>query len=661
MNKKKSIFTITIYLVILLAVIGVFVFYSVSSNNKNIIRCYVTTQDIKPGTTIDSNVLATSFTQTEVHSSYKDEVEKYGGSLITNSDYMLNKQSAGLIPAGTVLSTSFFQTIKDTNKYPEYTNPQFITMPVKTDTLPADGFTKDEEISVIGYMNMELSNSSEDKTSTNWVGILTNKAKVYSTITDETNTVTNVVLVVEKEVYPKLLLASKSASVYYLKGAISDMSEVEGDIVNAIYQSTGLVSNQVFELNATIIGTDTGNIKKVELPELGNKDTTNHLPILSVPEGFSLNLSWTGSPVQAFVKHYGFNGNKGNYYGAYSYANGEAAKKIIYNQSYAEHSFANNFEDEGYYEIEFYANDGSFIKKTLFAIEKENVKWTLEKNATVLIDSYNENSLISLDGYSLEFKGYKEYFKNIDALKDFYETATFNIADLYNKKNPASQTNSINVLISNGAFVLNEDETIGTIFGEDITSMSIVLPYGDTHVTLPLVYFVNVVKSVKDSSNNDIKIDKKMTSAQYNELRKYIETSSQSEFSNKYTYSQMETILNALNAILVENEAGIGLFSNYGEESASDTNYKYTTISYIVRWFLTGKPLSRETYNSIYNTIYSYNDNTNEWTRNNNVEFKLYINNYDIDIEIVNKTDNIVSSSQETTNVPTTVTAKDGE
>lgn len=585
MNKKKTILTVTIYLLCLVAVIGVFVFYNANQTEKSKTRCYITTTDIEAGTLIDTNVLAVSFKQDEVHQSYKDTITSYGANLIVDASSIVNKQTAGFIPAGSIITDKMFVSMKDEIVYDGISNPQYITLPVSTDALPAEGFTPGQRVSVIGLMSLaDLSQTElvENATET-WVGILTNKAEVFGVITDETEMVTNVILVVEKDVYATLLISAGMANLYYLNGEVDNISEVQSDIIKSIYQSTGLTTTQDFEIMVNDNSFDNKykdyklNIEKDEDAEISN------LQILQLGESNSIDLSWTGSPVNAFIKHYSLDGSKGKNYGSYSYAATDSSKKIYYDSNSEEHSLAISLDSgaksgEGYYEIKFYNKDNEFIGKTNFVIEGTPRQWIKTgAGVKVSLTTYDETALVNNvkqtvtfvtpDKYSIDFKLTKDYFSNIGALMDYKETITFN--------ENAEKLNA-------NQYIIDTSHSIAKLFGLDIYNI-VLREQKDGYVPVD----VNIFQRVEYEE-----IDYDVTTAQLDKLRNYLGSNldnntlkqklnfSDGETGYTISYSSMEQLLNVLESLQEQ------------ELLYNETTLKRTTISYFLRFLITGEDMT---------------------------------------------------------------------
>lgn len=584
MNKKKTLITVTIYLVCLLAVIGIFTFYNANQVNKSLVKCYITTTDVEAGTVIDSNVISTSFRLEDVHLSDKERTESYGGQLITTSSYMMKKQAVSYIPAGTVLTTKMINDVKVEEGVPGYTNPQFITMPVSTIGMPAVGFAKDANFSIIGSMSLSDLAQSEDYQnigSETWVGVLTNKAKVYTTVTDDADKITHVILIVEANVLPKLIVASEKATLYYLEGTINNISEVQSDIIKSIYESAGLTTTQPFELTLT-----DGNRKTYDLEVLKSvKDTPEYIEILDLGQNNPLKITWTGSPVNAYVRHYNLDGTKGSFYGSYSYAASDANKKINYDSNYEEHSFATQFystddksmSSEGYYEIEFYNQDKSFVGKTCFIVETTSRQWIYNENngIKVAINESESNSIMFVTPGDFETSYFrtKEYFSKIPALSNYFETVSFTDSNIF-------QTN----------FVVDNDKLLGKLAGKDISGINFSIMVDGQTVSIPLYYRV-------DSS----KIDYQITATQTQTLRKILNsTISDTQLIEKgYTYNSLQALLNTLNA-LMEDNPNIFYYENNGD-------LEYTDISKIARYLICKEAMSKEEFMEMFGLMYQIN------------------------------------------------------
>lgn len=584
MNKKKTLITVTIYLVCLLAVIGIFVFYNTNQVNKSLVKCYITTTDVEAGTVIDSNVLSTSFRLEDVHLSDKERAESYGGQLITTSSYMMNKQAVSYIPAGTVLSTKMINDVKVEEGVLGYTNPQFITMPVSTIGMPAEGFTKDANFSIIGSMSLSDLAQSEDYQnigSETWVGVLTNKAKVYTTVTDDADKITHVILIVEANVLPKLIVASEKATLYYLEGTINNISEVQSDIIKSIYESAGLTTTQPFELTLT-----DGNRETYDLEVLKSvEDTPKYIEILDLGQNNPLKITWTGSPVNAYVRHYNLDGTKGSFYGSYSYAASDANKKINYDSNYEEHSFATQFystddksmSSEGYYEIEFYNQDKSFVGKTCFIVETTSRQWIYNEDngIKVTINESESNSImfVTPGDFEASYSRTKEYFSKIPALSNYSETVSFTDGNIF-------QTN----------FVVDNDKLLGKLAGKDISGINFSIMVDGQTVSIPLYYRV-------DSS----KIDYQITATQTQTLRKILNsTISDAQLIEKgYTYNSLQALLNTLNA-LMEDNPNIFYYENNGD-------LEYTDISKIARYLICKEAMSKEEFMEMFGLMYQIN------------------------------------------------------
>lgn len=598
MNKKKTIISIAIYLACLAVVICVFLFYTSNQSNKSKTTCYIATQDIVAGTVVDTNLVTSSFKQETIHNSSKDLAEEYQSTVVTEASTIINKQSVGFIPKGTILTNRMFQSINDVVEYPDFDNPQYITLPVTTESMPAEGFVKDSKISIIGLLSMSDLSSTElaDKTSETWVGILTNKALVYSTIKDETKTVTNVILVVEKDVYPTLLISSNNAKIFYLKGVVNDISEVQSDVIKTIYESTGLITiEQDFKLMAT--DTTVNHTEYTLTFTESNDEKLNNLNIIYVGEGNSLNISWNGSPTRAFIKHYNLtDGRKGVFYGSYSYAATDSKKKINYNSNLEEHSFAVSFDKEGFYEISFYNQDSSFVGKTTFVVESKIYSWRTkdssetsdvakidagsikigmiqeEKNGiTYVIPEYSATN----HEYEITCQLVKEYFKKIDSLKNYTETIQFE-----------SALNGNNIYTTE--YVIDKKEKIGCFLGDTIKDVNIILTIDGVEVSVPLFYKIA-----------DAGIDYSATSDQIAELRGYLNaTIDDNSINEKYTYSELESLLAQLEEI-----------KDYLYDEADESNRNYTILSYLLRFVLVKQDMTLEEFVNLHNQLYIVSDN----------------------------------------------------
>lgn len=576
MNKKKTILTVTIYLVCLVAVIGIFIFYNANQTEQNKTRCYITTTNIEAGTLIDTNVLAVSFKQDEVHVSYKETLNSYGANLISDASTIVNKQTAGFIPAGSIITDKMFITMQEEIVYDGISNPQYITLPVMTDAIPAEGFEAGQRVSVIGLMSMaDLSQTELVEAATEtWVGILTNRAEVFSVITDETGVITNVVLVVEKDVYATLLISASTAKLYYLDGEVENISEVQSDVIKSIYQSTGLTTTQDFEITVseTVTEKKYDNFKlKIDKDE--DAEITN-LQILQLGSSNSVVLSWTGTPVNAFVKHYDLEGKKGCNYGSYSYASTDYLKKIYYDSNSEEHKLAIELEStpkggEGYYEIKFYDKDNKFVGKTHFVIEGDSKEWISKSTGVkVAMNKYSKGSTdyVTAEKYIIDYSLRKEYFDKIEALSNYYEKITFTDEALkLNEKD----------------YILDLNEKIGKLFNLDIKNIKLrETKDGYSPVDANIFYYTDFID-----------IDYEVTVEQCEKFRELLNSKMNNmQISERYTYSSLQTLIESL--------------TEMKELLLNETTKTYTTLSYFVRFLITGEDMTVEEYTEIHNMLY---------------------------------------------------------
>ncbi len=617
MKKKKTILIITMYLVCLVAVIGIFLFYSFREQDKNKTMCYVTVTEIQAGQKIEQSLLATTFVQEEIHTSYRDSVEKYGSRLVTDASTLINKQAKSYIPAGVVITDSMFESMNTENKYENYVNPQYITLPVKTVGTPADGFEKDKYYSLIGMLSLnDLSNSEnvdlQMVSSETWVGILTNKALLYTTISDEAGNVTYATFVVEKDVYPTLLIASSKAELYYLSGQLNDMSEVQSDVIKSIYESSGLATVQPFQL----IGVDTvyGNTYELKSDYITVTETTDeetmittvtkevdkelgNLDIINLGAQNPLYLQWTGDAVNAFVRAYNTTGKKAKCYGTYSYASTESSRKINYDQNIEEHSFAIGFDEEGYYEIEFYNQAKDLIGVTRFIIETSEHEWEVSDISIDVLQKCNNivggvgtagTTSVLPEQFEINYAqtGVKDYFKNIEALKDY--KVEFTLTALGENNENAAIPNSI----TNTTFIVDKDYYIGSFLGQEINNIYICQTVDGNPVgQLPIYY-----------KTDSKKIDAKVTNSQIQTINLMLGASVNAfDMKNKFSgYTQAASFIQ----LLEENKSS--LFVDENKEDSILRNYLF--MSKFLRLILLGEAITKEEYLEMVEVMYNVDE-----------------------------------------------------
>lgn len=630
MNKKKTLITVGIYLACLAIVICLFVGFTSNQSSKAQTVCYVATQDIKGGTVVDSNLVATSLKQETVHISEKELKESYNAKLIPEASVLINKQTVGFIPAGTVLTTRMFQKITDEVPYPDFNNPQYITLPVSTESMPAEGFKKDADMTIVGLMSMSDLSSTEltEESTETWVGIITNKSKVYSIIKDEVGTVTNVIMVVEKDVYPTLLISASNAKLYYLYGKVNDISEVQSDVIKSIYESTGLSTTQEFDVVAK---TSSDNLNwDLEIVDDIDAELT-HLEILNVGENNPLNIEWTGEPTKAFIKHYDLTtGLKGDYYGSYSYASTDSTRKINYDSNSEEHTFALPFEKQGYYEISFYNQENEFKGKTTFVIETIEQSWkALDANeikvGMTLVESsgvskVEPNFAADISEYSINAKMVKDYFSVVEPLNNYYETIHFTDAD-----------NGINSF--NTKYILNEKDKIGSFFGDEITNVYLTLTIDGSSVSVPIFY------RVKDSTNT---IDYPVTDTQVQRLRELLNSNiDKTKASSMFNYTELNNLLTVLET----------LGDNTSTKNDSEGNYysvinpllkdgdNYTPLSFLLRCVLTKETMSEAEFKVLHELLYttSIEGGIPSKLENNSMQISIEVGKdiYDLDLTFI--------------------------
>lgn len=473
MNKKKTFFIIGIYLLCLVAVICLFLFYLNYQNQKDKSYALMAKTEIKEDTIITSNNINVFFEQKEVPNYVVDQVQSYGNVLIKDGGSIVNKEAAVDIKPGTFILESMFTVISEDFQQDGFKKPVLLQMPVTSKSAPVNGFQLEQKITIFGKMSLssivsgegEGESQYENAASQNWLGIITNKAVVKKISYDENQNISGVSIVVEETAVSSLIIASANAELYYFDGVLTDIpSQVESDILKGIYDSTGLGDNRNFAMLMENKDSE-GNITSLLPIDYINPGLDyEELPIFKVLKtdistSNSINFTWVGSAVNAFITNYKFDGQYGNNHGSYSYISSDISKKISYNQNNETHSFQLDFTDEGYYEIEFKNIQKEVVAKYRFIIEGSDYEW--QSNGSLNLEISEESSdKFQISGFDNSFYLTKTYFQNIPQLKEYKEVIKLN--------------QELGTLIDNN-FVYDAEEGIGTLLNKEIQNMNIIV------------------------------------------------------------------------------------------------------------------------------------------------------------------------------------------
>lgn len=498
---------ITIYLACLLVVIGGFLFYWKWSNDSSKINVYVASRNIEGGTIIDETIASNgTIVMQEVNKDVLSAVESSGGNLLQDIGNVYGKNLMADVPAGTILTTGMFGTIEDGLKDPDFTNPTYINMPVTQTGAPAEGFKEDTMISIVGTLNIE---------GKNWIGVLTNKAKVFSTMYDETGMATQVTLMIEQDEMYKLLTASGTATLYYFNDKLDDVSQVQSEILNVILGDSGAnMSGNKINLNITKTTSNEDGTKNNEFnfltdityekkeesngqtKETGevsgeeiNETKQKNIPIYTLNQNETINFNWYGEYKTSFIEHYTFDGEKGNRLGTYNLFNSNTNRKIDYNQDEKTYTYRNYFVEEGYYKISFENESGTYSYE--FIIEKADnlIPWNLSTgNNEIKIEMTQTSDNYQISNMTKEFYLTKNYFSLIPNLKDYKE---------YKIEMPSFEKNNF----SSNYFVLDNKSSIGTLANLEINNINITVTTGQTKVSIPL--YVLIEKADIDYSHTE--------------------------------------------------------------------------------------------------------------------------------------------------------------
>lgn len=456
-SNKKIFIMIAVYTVILLGVVGMFLFVQNTKNENAVTSIYITTKTIQAGETVDDTLLASKVKKIDYPVSAVKEIEANGGVIVTSPTQIASLVAVGTIPAGQPLTKALFEAVTP-SVYGDYTNktyaqgtanewkftsPDYIILSVEKNSMPINGFTKGDEISIEGYakysydITKEGTEKDEDgniKSTTETIsgeysGILTNHVVVHNIVYDDAGNVTYVGVIIEKDKYPLISTIAKSGELIYHSGYTEAWETTSNDQYEQLLLGKGLYLKDVQHLPTKLDYTDTNeNVQELtltEYSETSNANETLYPSFIRTKETSDITIT---SPYgYAQIVHYNLDGTVGQYMDA----TGLNTSKI-YNSKTGLYTYTFNQDVEGYYEIVFGAKNSddsiSLTQKICFVIEQDDYE---EENKS---DTLTMNlNFVTTDNVSKNYNGYTQgnIFESIDsyALSYEYSDGTVTIKD----------------------------------------------------------------------------------------------------------------------------------------------------------------------------------------------------------------------------------------
>ena len=609
MKNKKNISKIIALLMVLVVCVGALVVWVQYTVNQNVVSCYYAKTNVEPYTTIDNSNFMEFFEEGTIH---KTSYEKLKNP-VTSKDQIIGYETNSKIISGYPLDASLFQK-KTNSTYLGIKEPAKVTLPIESEKVDKNILTKGQIVTIVGYMNSTASvTDSEGNTVENdaWIGILTNNAIVYSVTTDKNGVIESTTFIIEKTVYPTIVMMSENYALYFLEGSLENIADSKSEIVKNLYDKSGTSASQTFSVTNTSLnfdiqrvesniptyfatGTDLNYSDAFETADKKIQGVKQKLSYFYLNETNGLDLTWTGSTASVFVYHYSVDGTRGDRYGLYSKISngvGEDNKEkysLVYNPLTSETSFSLPLASVGFYQVIFdiknpkygqtYNNSAGIEVEEPYYVHYAinfvvlNNSSDYRSNYKLTIDTLNSNKLV----YDLDST--IDWFENIELMKNYSETKKLeNIVSkelqyigndgqtyyipLFNSKNTVANPE--------GLTATNEQkQALIDLFGAEILTEEI----------------YNKVFTIKDGSNNVNKYTKE-------ELQKIIDVLTEVNDGKfiDYTYEQKYIVLYSL-----------------GYDFSSDT----TTVSEIIANIL--KPKTEED-GSIYYANYVLTDKDNKY------------------------------------------------
>lgn len=454
-SNKKIFIMIAVYTVILLGVVGMFLFVQNTKSENAVTSIYITTKTIQAGETVDDTLLASKVKKIDYPVSAVKEIEANGGVIVTSPTQIASLVAVGTIPAGQPLTKALFEAVTP-SVYGDYTNktyaqgtanewkftsPDYIILSVEKSNMPINGFTKGDEISIEGYakysydITKEGTEKDEDRNaksttetiSGEYNGILTNHAIVHNVVYDDAGNVTYVGVIIEKDKYPLVSTIAKSGELIYHSGYTEAWETTSNDQYEQLLLGKGLYLKDVQHLPTKLNYNNADDVAQeltlTEYSETSNANETLYPTFIRAEKTSNVTIA---SPYgYAQIVHYNLDGTVGQYMDATGlntskiYDSKTGLYTYTFNQDYA----------EGYYEIVFGAKNSddsiTLTQKVCFVIEQND--YDVETNSDLLTMNLN---FVSNDGtLPSNYTGYTQtnIFDAVDSEKLSYTATGTNV------------------------------------------------------------------------------------------------------------------------------------------------------------------------------------------------------------------------------------------
>lgn len=450
-SNKKIFIMIAVYTVILLGVVGMFLFVQNTKNENAVTSIYITTKTIQAGETVDDTLLASKVKKIDYPVSAVKEIEANGGVIVTSPTQIASLVAVGTIPAGQPLTKALFEAVTPsvygdyTNKtYAQgtanewkFTNPDYIILSVEKNNVPINGFTKGDEISIEGYAKYSYDITKEgleegakpvtETISGEYSGILTNHAIVHNIVYDDAGNVTYVGVIIEKDKYPLISTIAKSGELIYHSGYTEAWETTSNDQYEQLLLGKGLYLKDVQHLPTKLNYNNADDVTQestlTEYSETSNANETLYPTFIRAKETSSITIV---SPYgYAQIVHYNLDGTVGQYMDATGlntskiYDSKTGLYTYTFNQDYA----------EGYYEIVFGAKNSddsiTLTQKVCFVIEQDDYEEEINKTDTLTMNLNFETIDTTKNDVSKNYNGYTQgnIFDSIDNYALSYENS----------------------------------------------------------------------------------------------------------------------------------------------------------------------------------------------------------------------------------------------